>query len=273
MKWLKRILLGLVTTLVLALAVLYGWSGMIIGKKYEAEPRTVELSSDPAVIERGERLAQVFGCFHGCHGADMEGSVMVDKPLLGRLVAPNLTQAVDKYSTAELEAIIRQGILPNGTSVRAMPSDAFSAMTDEDLSAILSFIKRYPRQENDPGTTSVGPMGRFALIAGFFPVPAEGTRPHPWKEGFRDDPMKLGEYFAILACAECHGPDFQGRGDFTPPLTIAKAYSPEDFRELMSTGIGLGDRDLGLMTQMGEYRLKHLTDEEVTALYTYLQSL
>ena len=273
MKWLKRITLGLIAIVFIGLAVLYGWSGMILGKKYEAEARTVLFSSDPAVIERGERLAQVFGCFHGCHGADMEGNVMVDKPLLGRLVAPNLTQAVDKYDSAELEAIIRQGILPDGTSVKAMPSDAFSAMTDEDLTTILSFIKDYPRQENDLGTTSVGPIGRFALITGLFPVPAEGTQPHPWEEGFRDDPMKLGEYLAILACAECHGPDFQGRGDFTPPLTIAKAYSPQDFRKLMSTGIGLGDRDLGLMTQMGEFRLKHLTDDEVAALYTFLQTL
>ena len=272
MKWIKRILLGLLAVILLAAAVLYGWSATIIGKQYDAEPRTVSMSPDSEVIQRGERLAQVFGCFHGCHGADMEGSLLVDELLVARLWSPNLTQAIRKYSTSELEAIIRQGIRPDGSSVLAMPSDGFSVMTDEDLTAILSFIASYPLQDGEAVSSFVGPLGRFGLITGLFEMAAENTRPKPWQEGFRNDPMKLGEYLAIMACAECHGPDLEGQADFTPPLTIAKAYALPDFRKLMSTGVGLGDRDLGLMSRVAEFRFSLLTDTEVAALHTYLHS-
>jgi mono/diheme cytochrome c family protein len=153
-----------------------------------------------------------------------------------------------------------------------MPSDSFSIMTDEDLSDILSFIKSYPTHQNDAGNSSYGPLARLGLVMGEYWVAAEKTQAEPWQEGFRSDPLKLGEYLAITACTECHGLELQGMEGFTPPLTIAKAYSLEDFRKLTSTGVGLGGRDLGLMSQMAEFRLKHLKDDEVVALHTYLQS-
>jgi mono/diheme cytochrome c family protein len=271
-KWFKRIMLGLGVLIVVAIVVLYGWSSVIVGKKYSIQERTLELTDDPAVIARGERLAQVFGCFHGCHGADMEGNIMVDELVVGRLAAPNLTTAFDRYSIPELEAIIRQGLRPDGTSVVAMPSDGFSVMTDSDLSAILSFIRTYPRQEHETPARMIGPVARLLLISGEFWVAASRTSPEPWQEDIADDPEKLGEYLARNACAECHGPELEGREGLTPPLTIAKAYSAEDFSELMSTGIGLGGRELGLMTDMVTYRLRHLNEEEVSALYAYLNS-
>lgn len=273
MKWLKRILLGLLGLVLLALGVLYAWSGFIIGKEYTAQPRTVEISANPEIIEEGERLAQVYGCFHGCHGADMEGDYFFDDPLLGSFYAANLTWAVEHYSPVELEGLIRQGIRPNGNSLLGMPSDSFSIMTDHDLAAILSFISAYPRQVDDPGKTRVGPLGRLGLVLGEYWPAAAKPRPGPWQEGFRDDPMKLGEYIATMTCTECHGMELEGTEGFTPPLAMVDAYSLDDFRKLMSTGLGLADRDLGLMTRMAEFRLKHMTDEEVVALHAYLQSL
>lgn len=273
MKWLKRILLALLAIVLLAVVVLYGWSAMIIGKEYSPEARTITLSSRPEIIRRGERLAQAFGCFHGCHGPDMEGQVMFEERFVGRLVAPNLTNAADRYSITKLEAIVRQGVLPDGGSVFVMPSDGFSIMTDEDLSAILSFIRSYPKNESELGQTELGPLARFALIKGDFWPAASRADAKPWREGFRDDPMKLGQYVATNACTECHGLELEGREGFTPPLTIAKAYSIDDFRKLMATGTGLGERDLGLMSRMSIKRFSHLTDDEVGALHGYLQSL
>jgi mono/diheme cytochrome c family protein len=273
MKWLKRILLGLAATLMLGVVILYGWSEAIIRKGYSAETRAVTLSSAAEVIAEGERLAQVFGCFHGCHGKDMEGDVFFEEDWVGSFYAPNLTAAVDRYSLSELEAIIRQGVRPDGSSVVGMPSDSFSIMTDEDLWAILSFISAYPKQETAAGKTSLGPLSRFGLITGEYWPAADKARSEPWKKDVRNDTMDLGQYLAMNACSECHGLELEGYEGFTPPLTIAKAYSLENFQKLMASGIGLGERDLGLMSLMSQYRLKHLTDDEVAALHTYLQSL
>lgn len=273
MKWLLRGLWTSLTLAVLAVATLYTWSGMIIGREYTAEPRKVFLSSRPEVIAHGERFAQIFGCFHGCHGADMEGSVFTDSPLIGRIIAPNLTTAMDRYSRTELEAIVRQGVRPDGSSVFGMPSAAFSRMSDRDLSAILSFIAKYPKQDLDLGYSEYGVMARILMVTGKVWPEAAAVDAAPWREKFRQDPLQLGEYLAMLACSECHGQTLEGDEGFTPDLAIARGYSLEAFSKLMATGVGLGDRDLGLMSQVAQYRFSHLSEAEVRALHAYLQTL
>ena len=272
MKWLKRILLSLLSILILATATLYVWSNFLIGEKYPSIPRTVELTDNPDITGEGERLAQVMGCYHGCHGADMEGDVFLEDPLLGRFAAPNLTTAFERYSTTELEAIIRQGVRPDGTSVLGMPSEGFSVMTDGHLSAILSFIQSYPKQDHDAGELRVGPLGRLGLVMGEFWVSASKVQPEPWTENDLRSPERHGEYLALNACSECHGLDLQGQEGFTPALAIVNAYSYEDFNKLMTSGIGLGDRDLGLMSKVAEYRFSHLNPEEIQALYSFLHT-
>ena len=273
MKWFKRIVVALIAIPILAVGVLYIWSEVILDREYRFESRSIALSSNPEVIARGERLSRVLGCFHGCHGANMEGSVFFEEDWVGRFVAPNLTKAVDRYSPAELEAIIRQGVLPDGISVLGMPSESFAIMTDEDLVAVLSFIQTYPPSENDPGKSKPGPLARLGLVMGqYLPAAAAISEAVPWQEGFRNDPGQLGAYVATVTCAECHGLDFEGQEGFTPPLTIAKAYSLDDFRTLMAEGIGLGGRDLGLMSGVARTRFRHFTDDEVEALHDYLHS-
>lgn len=271
MKWLKRILLGIVALVLLAVGTLYAWSAMIIGKEYPVERREVVLSTDPAVIAEGKRLAQVFGCANGCHGKNMEGTLAFEAPFVGSFYAPSLTAAVRNYTPEQFEALVRQGIRPDGTSLFGMPSDSFSIMTDEQMSAIYSYIRSAPDLEGDLGKTRIGPLGRLGLVMGEH-WPAAARAQQPWLTSFLRNSGRHGEYLAITACAECHGPALEGIEGFTPPLTIAKAYSADEFRNMMATGEGLGGRDLGLMSRMTQSRFRHLTEEEVDTLYGYLSS-
>ena len=50
-------------------------------------------------------------------------------------------------------------------------------------------------------------------------------------------------------------------------------YSDAAFRRLMKTGIAVGGRKLGLMTEVGTTRFPHLTDDELSAMRLYLQRL
>jgi len=273
MKWFKRILLVVLTLPVLAVAGIYVRSEMILAKKYQPEPYSLTLSTDPAVIAEGERLARVTGCFHGCHGADMEGDVFFEEQWIGRFVAPNLTQAMERYTLNELEAIIRQGIRPDGTSVLGMPSDAFSVMNDEDLVAILSFISGYPKNELDLGKSKLGPLARVGLAVGQYHSAVIGIENMASQQKPLSAESARGHYIATITCSECHGLQLEGQEGFTPPLLIAKAYSIGDFRKLMNTGVGLGDRELGLMTQVARSRFNHMSNDEVESLHEYLQSL
>jgi cytochrome c553 len=272
MKRFKIFLKALVALVVLIAGVIYIWSSMIINKEYSAESRNILLSSRPEVIARGERLARVFGCFHGCHGEEMEGEGFFDGWYIGRIISPNLTRAIDEFSLPEMEAMIRQGVRPDGTSIMAMPSASFATMSDLDLSAILSFISQHPKQDLDLGRSSYGIMPRVFLITGEFEPSAAEVTGTPWQGHALEDPLMLGEYLAVNVCSECHGMQLEGNEGFSPPLEIAKKYSLEDFRKLMSTGIGLGDRDLGLMTLVSEARFSFLTDTEVESLHQFLHA-
>ena len=205
MKWVKRILLGLLAIALLGTGIVYGWGSMIVSREYAAEPRNIILSSRPEIIARGERLAQVFGCFFGCHGEDMEGEVFFEGWAVGRIISPNLTRAVDELSHTELEAIIRQGVRPDGKSVLGMPSASFATMSDRDLSAILSFIDSYPKQELDLGRSKYGLLPRYLLISGELEPEAAIEKGKPLQSDSLDDPMHLPQVCDHYRSPRGHG--------------------------------------------------------------------
>jgi len=268
----KRILFGLTALAVLAIAVLYIWSSVLLNETFTTENRSISLSTDPAVLAEGERKAQIFGCYHGCHGRDMEGDTFFDEPFIARLFAPNLTQASKKFTPSEMEAMIRQGTRPDGTGLIAMPSNSFSIMTDDDLTAILSFIHEFPEQASEPQSNSFGPLARALIISGGVPVGNDSDAGTPWNSSQLDTPLKLGEYLAMNACSECHGLQYEGNADFAPPLAIAKAYNREQFHALLKEGEALVPRDLGLMGLVVKFRFSYLNNEEIDALYDFLQA-
>jgi mono/diheme cytochrome c family protein len=156
-----------------------------------------------------------------------------------------------------------------------MPSGSFASMTDQHLAAILRFIRDYPlhERETDLPRSKFYLMGRVAVLTGMFEAEASvATRFEPASMPALDDPVRHGVYLAMNVCSECHGIGLNGFEGFTPPLTMAKAYSREQFGRLLSEGIGIGDRDLGLMSEVARVRFKHLEDHEVDDLYRYLQS-
>jgi hypothetical protein len=65
--------------------------------------------------------------------------------------------------------------------------------------------------------------------------------------------------------------DLKGSDDgSTPNLTAVGAYGPDDFARLMKSGIAVGERQLGLMSEVAKTRFARMHDEEVQALYDYL---
>lgn len=275
MKWLKRILLGIAGILLAAFVVVYAGSEYIIHKDHAKESRPMILLDTVYDAAEGERLAQVFGCYRGCHGRHMEGAVAFDEPPFFKAVAPSLKDAIRNYSPEQLEAFVRQGIRPNGRSVWGMPSGSFASMTDQHLAAILRFITDYPEEEpQDVLTDSKFYLGgRVAVLSGMMEAEASiAARFEPLSMAALDNPRTHGEYLAMNVCSECHGIDLEGFEGFTPPLVMAKAYSREQFGRLMSEGVGIGERDLGLMSKVAQNRFSRLEDDEVDDLYDYLQS-
>lgn len=270
-RWIKRISLGLFTLAWLAAVWVY-WSSMqIIERQYVPEVRNLSSVTSPALLEEGERLARIFGCMDACHGDRMQGRVMDSHPMNGQLVAPNLTRAVSRRTLPELEAAVRQGIRPDGTSVFVMPASSLAAMTDRDLSAIIGFIRNYPQQVEPSGAHEYGLLTRYRIVTGDLPAEAKIRVQRPWRETFRTTESRLGEYLATVACSQCHGQDLEGRGA-APSLDKVHDYDRFEFVALMQRGMAPGEREVGVMTDTARKRFAHLTEDEIEALFVYLKT-
>lgn len=276
LKWIGMGFAGLIAVALLAGAAVYVQSERVLRRQYGHVPLAgIPVSTDAESIAKGKRLATIYGCFNSCHGERMQGRVLESSLALGRIVAPNLTRIVPEYSNAELERLLRRGVKRDGTSTFIMPSSMFSHVSDEDLANVIAFVRSSPVVNEPLPRGTLGPLVRFGIVAGMFKPHAEviaAAAPQHAARTDRSDRVAFGKYLVMTTCTECHGPDLQG-DDFlkAPSLSVMAGYSDADFRRLMKTGIAIGDRKLGLMTEMGETRFPSLTDEELEAMQSYLR--
>jgi mono/diheme cytochrome c family protein len=276
LRWLGMALGALAALAIIAYAAVYILSERILRRTYDVPPVAISIPKDPASIVEGRRLAVVRGCFGGCHGREVEGAVMFDEPMIGRIVAPNLTTAVRKYSDSELVGIIKNGVRPGGRSMMVMPSEEFVLLTGEDLGRIIAFLKSLPTVEGPGPSLSLGPLGRLGVATGKFKTVAQLTAETVPPPDATSEQAGYGRYLARTVCASCHGTGLRGDSnpDFTSPsLQVVAGYSPESFTQLLRAGVALGGRDLKTMSPWAREHLSHLTDSEIAALYSYLHTL
>ena len=82
-----------------------------------------------------------------------------------------------------------------------------------------------------------------------------------------------GEHLAYtVGCINCHHQTDKHIIN-APPLVVIKAYSISEFRKLMKTGVTKAGRDMAsegsVMGFVAKEQFSHLTDAEVTALYSF----
>jgi mono/diheme cytochrome c family protein len=276
LRWARNVLLALVAIVVVAYGVIYFLSQRTLRRAYGEPLVSLAIPADSASIAEGKRLAQLRGCSGGCHGHEIEGETFLDDPLLARIVAPNLTEAVRRYSDADLARIIRRGVRPDSHTVVVMPAEMFSMLTDADLAKIIAYLRSVPRMPGPLPEVRLGPLARLGIVLKQYePAVAlvhradslTATYPRP------GDSTAPGAYLARTSCTECHGVGLTGSrvaDQTTPDLKIAAGYSSDAFTRLMRTGKGLGDRELGMMSEVARGRFTHFTDAEIAALRTYL---
>jgi mono/diheme cytochrome c family protein len=276
LRWIGIALGSIAGLAIVACAVVYVLSERVLTHTYAIPAVALSVPTDPASTIEGQRLATIRGCVGGCHGKQAEGTVMFDQPMIGRVVAPNLTAAVRKYSDSELAVIIRNGVRPGGRSLMVMPAEAYALLTDDDLGRIIAFLRSLPAVDGPSPSVSLGPLGHIGVAVGQFkPVTELIAETVPPPEATAEE-AAYGRYLARTTCAACHGTSLRGatNPDFTSPsLQLVAAYSPEAFIQLMREGMGVGGRNLNTMSPWARQFLSHLTDSEIAALYSYLHTM
>ena len=287
-----KIIGGLVGLLVLAFAVLYiigtvKWN-RIRGNAYEVPVERISIPTDPASIARGEHIATIRMC-KDCHTENWSGQ-SDSVPGLITLSIPNLTPGVGGMGATNTDEdwvrAIRHGVGQDGRGLVLMPSRVWYYLSDEDLSALIAYLKTLPPVDNELPVTDLGPLGRVMMALGQLPPEAtvpdvtvidhDGPRPVAPQPGVT---VEYGEYLAST-CALCHGVNFNGqtiRIDaeyLAPNLTMGgemHAWSEEDFMTTLRTGVtpnGNQLKDVMPWKYFGQ-----MTDDELKAVWMYLQSL
>lgn len=275
LRWLGYAL-GLIALLALLFAAwIWFVSGRVLGRVHQPAP---ERLAAPSAAQRADagRQARILGCSH-CHGARLEGAMMFDAQPFATIWAPNLTELAARVSDQQLAAAIRQGIGHDGRALFIMPSGLYSRLADQEVAALIFYVRSVQRTGARVSPIQWGPIGRFALAMGNMPSAASTIEDFRVRQPFDTGPGEAaGRRLAATACGDCHGPDLTGGqpgpGQAPPDLAIAGAYDPAQFRTLMRTGVPPGGRDLGLMKEVSERGFSAYTDEEIGQLHAYLRA-
>jgi mono/diheme cytochrome c family protein len=289
MKWAGMGLLGALGVIVLLVGVLYGWSSHRLGKLYQVAPAAVMIRMDDAAVKYGEHLLKTRGC-HDCHGQDLGGAVFIEDAALGKLYAPNLTRGQGGvgavYDDSDWVRSIRHGVAPGGRALLFMPSYEYHPMDADDLGALIAYLKSLEPVDRELPRSSIGPLGRALFLAGELPLLSaemiDHTAPVPPAPP-RAATAEYGRYIGVT-CVGCHGQGYSGgripgappvwptAANITPHETGLGDWTFEQFETVMRTGVRPDGRQIE-PEFMPWTNFAHLTDEELEAVWLYLQTL
>lgn len=292
LKWISiglGTLFGLLLAVILALYAL-GESRLKHVYTIPEETLTLAIPTDAASLAEGKRIFQYRGC-EACHGEQLQGLVYMDNPAIGQVITPNLTTGQggigDQRTNADLVRSIRHGVRPDGTGLLFMPSTEFYFLSDTDLGRGIAYIRSLPPVDNEMPPSQLSVTGRIVMsvtqVITFLPaelIPHDAPRPVPPEPGVTPE---YGEYLA-LSCKVCHGLTLSG-GTITgfppewpaaPNLTSGKGsrlpgWGVEGFIEVIRNGKNHGRNVNPDYMPWKSYR--HMSDDELRAVYAYLQSL
>ena len=289
-RWLVRIAGGLLAVVLLTAGGVFALSQSRLGQAYTLPSEMVPHSSDPAFLARGHHVAIISGCT-SCHGEQLAGRVVFDNPMVGRFVAANLTGGKGgvggKFADADWIHAIRHGVHPDGTSLLVMPSREFYVLSDEDLGALIAYLKTIPAVDNEVSTSTLSPIGRVLLLAmkdiallSAERIDHNAPRPTPPAVGITTD---YGKYLAAR-CTGCHGdtlsggkipgtpPEWPPALNLTPyPGAAVAQWSEAEFVSTLRTG--KTPRGNQLENRYMPWKvLGQMTDDELKAMWLYLKS-
>ncbi|MFZ5432763.1 MAG: c-type cytochrome [Calditrichota bacterium] len=288
LQWVLLIVAGLAAVILLVIGGLYIISGKKLNQKYDiAAVKSPVIQADSVTLARGQHVAYALGGCVDCHGEHYEGKVVADDPMFARLYGPNLTSGKgglpEDYSYADFERAVRHGVGTDGTSLWIMPSYHYCNFSDNDLAALYAYIRNLPPVDATVPKRSLGPIGRMLYLQKKLALTTAALTDH---HAAHDAPpagptAEYGHYMAKVSCVGCHGQNLSGGPIIDAPpewppaanLTrggIGATYTEDDFFRAMREGKRPGGATL---SEVMPYRLvKYMTDDELHALWAYLQT-
>jgi len=308
----------LAAVVVLALAGVAAYVARTWNRTYDAPLPEIHISTDPAVLARGEYI--VYGPAHcvECHSGSwaaleklargehvpLSGGLRLQLGPLGAVYTKNLTPdtetGIGRYSDAQIARMMRWAVRPDGRAT-VNPMMPFGDMADDDLVAVISFLRAQPPVRNAVPENEWTTMGKVVKSFVDITKPRRSVNPRPTAPP-QAVTKERGEYLAryVADCVGCHtlrdpntfvatGADFSGGFEMEPALlpgadpTIwfrtpnitpkpGSALMKFPDRETFVARFQNGGRHYAGSPMPWE-AFARMTTEDIGALYEYLHSL
>lgn len=240
-------------------------------------------------VARGQHLVEARYACGECHGHDFGGGTMIDDPMIGALLGPNLTSGKGSrtlaYQSADWDRMVRHGVKPDGHP-SPMPSKDFVAMSDRELSDIVAYIRSLPPVDDEIPAPTFGPLGKVLLATGAFELSATVHPDHAAPHVVEPPPEAVDAVFGghiAQACTGCHRRDFSGGPviggppDWPPAANLTptglNGWTYEDFTRALLEGKRPDGTPLRTpMAEMPKFA-QRMSETELRAMWAYLQTL
>lgn len=291
--------------IVLAIAGLAAWVSFTDLPVYEVRNLPVQVPTDSLSLARGEKIVELVCA--SCHRSEdglLNGRLFSpESEGFGELWSGNLTRhptaGLGRYQDGEIAWLLRTGIKRDGHL--AGPFMMYPHLSDEDLAAVIAYLRSDAPSLQASGVVRKSRQSFLARalfkIGVFKPLPFEG-KPQPTPEP--SDQLAYGRYLATARyeCSSCHSasfetynvmepeksPGFMGGGNPIPdlkfnyvssrnitpdPETGIGKWTREEFKVAIQNGIRPDKSPLTFNMP----RFSMLTDEEIDAIWAYLQTV
>ena len=265
---------------------------------------TAQASQDK-LLERGEFIFRAAGCA-GCHtDVDNDGALLAggraQKTPFGTFYSPNITPdpkyGIGAWNDTDFVRALTQGLAPDGSHYYPVfPYTSYTRMRRDDILALKAYLFTLPPVEQDnkahdlPWYMSSRYLNWVWNLFNFTPgeYKMRTDRSSQWNRG---------AYLALAIghCAECHtrrdllggldhemlyaGTKSGPEGEVVPNITSHKGtgigrWSEDDLAYFLETGATPGgDYTGGLMAEIVDDGLRHLTQDDLRALARYIHTL
>ncbi len=244
LKVILKVAAALVVLVVVAAGSLVAYASATWDRgRYASYPLPdLRATTDSATIAKGRYL--VHGPAHcvDCHthgpGGLLSGGVPFVLPL-GTMYSPNITPdpetGIGRRTDAEIARMLRYNVRPHGRAAAGFMQ--FAGLSDEDIVAILSYIRSVPPVRNPVAAHDLSLMGKVVAAFVIKPHPRESSAP-------RLSPaiaptVERGEYLvnSVGECAGCHtlrdlrtgafiGPHLGGGFEFPSDVDPTLVFTP-----------------------------------------------
>lgn len=278
-----------------------GYTALVQYGLHKSYPQALQPETGAALqdqIKRGEYVARLSDCT-ACHtaqgGQAFAGGYRLETPF-GAILSSNITSdketGIGNWTQEQFARAVRHGVGSHGYLYAAMPYNAYAKLTDRDLTDLWAYIRTIPAVKNEVVENQLPfPFNQRWTLAG-------------WNLMFFDDAVfkpaldknaeiNRGAYLVDGPghCAACHtsknllggdssnylqGGTLEGwhAPDLTPnPHVGLGSWNQEDIVSYLKSGTNRFTASSGPMTEAVENSTQYMTDDDLRAIASYLQSL